>query len=138
MVLCKRLKDGAVVPTRAYENDAGWDLYLPVEAIVLANGRIMVPMGIAVAIPDGHFGKIETRSSLAKQGLQTSGGVIDSGYRGEIAVLIRNTTDQDVVLEKGFRIAQMIIHKILLDPMMEVSELPASERGAGGFGSSGK
>lgn len=138
MLMCKRLKQEATVPTRVHWDDAGWDLYLCGDIAVPAHGMLMVPIGIAMKIPDGHFGKIEARSSLAKRGIETSGGVIDSGYRGEIAVLVRNTTDQEVRLEQGSRVAQMIIHKILLDSMMEVSELPESQRGTGGFGSSGK
>jgi dUTP pyrophosphatase len=135
-----RLRDDAVVPTRAYAGDAGLDL-AACERVELGPGeRAAVPTGIAVAIPDGHAGLVLPRSGLAVKhgiGKVNSPGLIDSGYRGELKVVLLNTDRQETfVVEPGMRIAQLVVVPVVLAEPREVAELPDSERGEQGFGSS--
>jgi dUTP pyrophosphatase len=136
-----RVRDTAVVPVRAYAGDAGMDL-AACERVELAPGaRALVPTGLAVAIPDGYAGYVQPRSGLAaKHGISivNTPGLVDSGYRGELLVNLVNHDDaQPFVVEPGMRIAQLVILKVPPVELVEVDELPASERGADGFGSSG-
>jgi len=137
----KRLRPDAVVPGRAYVGDAGLDL-AACDRVELAPGeRALVGTGLAVAIPEGHAGFVQPRSGLAvKHGITVvnTPGLIDAGYRGELKVALLNTDAHTAfVVEPGMRIAQLVV--LALPPIapVEVDELPASERGAGGFGSSG-
>jgi dUTP pyrophosphatase len=136
----RRLRDDAVVPKRAYAGDAGLDL-ASCEHVVLAPGeRATVGTGLAVAIPDGYAGYVQPRSGLAaRHGITivNAPGLVDSGYRGELRVVLLNTdASEPFVVEPGMRIAQLVILPIPeLDPV-EVDELPDSERGVRGFGSS--
>ncbi len=136
----QRLRDDAVVPTRAYAGDAGLDL-AACERIELGPGeRATVGTGLAVAIPDGHAGFVQPRSGLAlRHGITivNTPGLVDSGYRGELKVILLNTDAREAfVVEPGMRIAQLVVLPVPeLDPV-EVDELPASERGVRGFGSS--
>jgi dUTP diphosphatase len=136
----KKLRDNAVVPVRAYAGDAGLDLS-SCERVELGPGeRALVPTGLAVAIPEGYAGYVQPRSGLAaKHGISmvNTPGLIDSGYRGELLVLLLNTDrSESFVVEPGMRIAQLVVLEIPgVDPI-EVDELPASERGVRGFGSS--
>jgi dUTP pyrophosphatase len=136
----QRLRDDAVVPTRAYAGDAGLDL-AACERIELGPGeRATVGTGLAVAIPDGHAGFVQPRSGLAlRHGITivNTPGLVDSGYRGELKVILLNTDAREpFVVEPGMRIAQLVVLPVPeLDPV-EVDELPASERGVRGFGSS--
>jgi dUTP pyrophosphatase len=137
----KRLHPQAILPSRAYAGDAGLDLHAT-EAVTLAPGaRTSVGTGIAVAIPAGQAGLVLPRSGLAARNgiaLVNAPGLIDAGYRGEIRVLLLNT-DRDAPCEIaiGDRIAQLVLVKLELPATVEVDELPSSERGEGGFGSSG-
>jgi len=136
----QKLRDDAVVPTRAYAGDAGLDL-AACERIELGPGeRATVGTGLAVAIPDGHAGFVQPRSGLAlRHGITivNTPGLVDSGYRGELKVILLNTDAREpFVVEPGMRIAQLVVLPVPeLDPV-EVDELPASERGVRGFGSS--
>jgi dUTP pyrophosphatase len=135
-----RLRDGATLPARAYAGDAGLDL-TTCERVELAPGeRAVVPTGIAVAIPEGYAGFVQPRSGLAaREGITivNAPGLIDSGYRGEIRVVLLNTDGRETfVAEPGERIAQLVVLPVPGFELVEVSELPASERGARGFGSS--
>lgn len=137
----KRLRPDAVVPERAYAGDAGLDL-AACDRVELAPGeRALVGTGLAVAIPEGHAGFVQPRSGLAaKHGITivNTPGLIDAGYRGELKVALLNTDARTAfVVEPGMRIAQLVV--LALPPIapVEVDELPASDRGAGGFGSSG-
>jgi dUTP diphosphatase len=136
----QRLHEGAMLPTRAYEGDAGLDLSA-CERVELGPGeRAVVGTGLTVAIPDGHAGFVQPRSGLAaRHGITilNTPGLVDSGYRGELKVVLLNTdrTEQFVV-EPGMRIAQLVVVPVALPEPREVAELPDSERGEKGFGSS--
>jgi dUTP pyrophosphatase len=136
----KRLREGAVLPARAYDGDAGLDLSAS-ERVELAPGeRAVVGTGLAVAIPEGHAGFVQPRSGLAaKHGIAVvnSPGLVDAGYRGELRVVLLNTDRRETfVVEPGMRIAQLVVVPIAVPELREVDELPESERGERGFGSS--
>jgi dUTP pyrophosphatase len=135
-----RLRDDAVVPARAYAGDAGLDLAACERAELGPGERATVGTGLAVAIPPGYAGFVQPRSGLAaKHGITivNTPGLVDSGYRGELRVVLLNTDDAEpFVVEPGMRIAQLVIVPLPdVDPV-EVEELPESERGVRGFGSS--
>ena len=135
-----RLRPDAVLPTQAYAGDAGFDLSA-CEQVELAPGqRALVATGLAVAIPDGYAGFVQPRSGLAvKHGISivNTPGLIDSGYRGEVKIALLNTDDRETfVVEPGMRIAQLVVVPVPGVALVEVDELPDSERGARGFGSS--
>jgi dUTP diphosphatase len=136
----RRLRDDAVVPERAYAGDAGLDL-ASCERVELRPGeRATVGTGLAIAIPDGYAGFVQPRSGLAaRHGLTivNTPGLVDSGYRGELRVVLLNTDESEAfVVEPGMRIAQLVVLQVPgIDPV-EVDELPESERGVRGFGSS--
>ena len=135
-----RLHEEAVVPERAYTGDAGLDL-AACERVELGPGqRALVGTGLAVAIPQGYAGFVQPRSGLAaRHGLSVvnSPGLVDSGYRGELRVVLLNTdASERFVVEPGMRIAQLVVLPVPELELVEVDELPGSERGARGFGSS--
>jgi dUTP pyrophosphatase len=136
----RRLRPDAALPARAYAGDAGFDL-AACERVELGPGeRAGVPTGLAVAIPEGYAGYVQPRSGLAaRNGLTivNTPGLVDSGYRGELVVILLNT-DREVpfVVEPGMRIAQLVVVPVPEVELVEVDELPASERGVRGFGSS--
>ena len=136
----RRLREDAVVPARAYAGDAGLDL-AACERVELAPGaRALVPTGLAVAIPEGYAGFVQPRSGLAaRHGITivNSPGLVDSGYRGELKVILLNTDPAEpFVVEPGMRIAQLVVLPVPEIELVEVDELPESERGVRGFGSS--
>ncbi len=135
-----RLRPDAVVPARAYAGDAGLDL-ASCELVELAPGeRATVGTGLAVAIPEGHAGFVQPRSGLAMRhgiALVNSPGLIDSGYRGELRIVVLNTDRHEpFTIEPGMRIAQLVVMRLPEFELVEVDELPGSERGVRGFGSS--
>jgi len=136
----RRLRDDAVVPERAYAGDAGLDLAACERVELAPGGRATVGTGIAVAIPDGYAGFIQPRSGLAaKNGITivNAPGLVDSGYRGELKVILLNTDERDAfVVEPGMRIAQLVVVEVPGVTPVEVEELPESERGVRGLGSS--
>ena len=136
----RRLHDDAVVPSRAYEGDAGLDLAACERVEIGPGERAVVSTGLAVAIPDGHAGLVVPRSGLAvRHGISkvNSPGLIDAGYRGELQVVLLNTDRREAfVVEPGMRIAQLVVVPVALLEPREVEQLPGSERGERGFGSS--
>ncbi|MFC1656490.1 dUTP diphosphatase [Patescibacteria group bacterium] len=129
----------AKVPNTAYKGDAGLDLYSLKNTIILGQERAIIETGIAVEIPDGFVGLIWDRSSVpAKFGIKTMGGVIDSGYRGEIRIIMYNTSKEDYKIKKHDKVAQMLIQKVESPKIVEVDKLSWSERDKKTFGSSGK
>ena len=139
-VAFRRLRDDAVVPVRAYDGDAGLDLASCERVVLPAGGRMTVGTGLAVAIPEGYAGFVQPRSGLAaRHGITiiNTPGLVDSGYRGEVRVVLLNTdTRETFVVEPGMRIAQLVVVPVASVEPVEVDELPESERGVRGFGSS--
>lgn len=143
-IAIKKLNEDNQLPTRAHDSDAGYDLYSS-EAVTLAPmERRAVKTGVSIALPElisdcEVYGRVAPRSGLAvNKGLDVLAGVIDASYRGEIAVVLINLSSEEVSLDKGAKIAQLIIERYHAVEWEEVSELPPSERGEGGFGSSGE
>lgn len=137
----RRLDPAAQLPTRAYQDDAGLDLRA-LEEIELGPGeRASVPTGIAIEIPPGYAGLVLPRSGLAARhgiALVNAPGLIDAGYRGELRVLLLNTDQRaSFAIAPGDRIAQLVLVRVEMPEVIEADELAFSERGAGGFGSSG-
>ena len=137
----QRLDPRATLPTRAHAGDAGFDLYA-MEAVTLEPGeRALVRTGVAIALPEGHAGLVLPRSGLAARhgiALVNAPGLIDEGYRGEVKVLLLNTDRREAfAMAPGDRIAQLVLVAVPAAEAVEVAELGATERGNGGFGSSG-
>ena len=134
----KRLGD-TKIPTYHYEGDAGLDLYSAQEVTVLPGKKVGVKTGVALAIPEGYVGLIWDKSGISmKHGLKTLGGVVDSGYRGEIIVGMVNLSEEAYTFAQGDKVAQMIIQRKESVSIEEVLELDDTHRGEKGFGSSGK
>jgi len=134
----KKLKGNAKLPERKTEGAAGLDLY-SAEDVEINPGEIkIIGTGIAVEIPKGYFGLIKDRSGFASKGLHTLAGVIDEDYRGEIKIVLVNLGKEKIKIEKGTRIAQLIIIPYLKVTVKEVEELSETERGNKGFGSTGE
>jgi dUTP pyrophosphatase len=140
-VLIKRLEPDLPLPARAHHGDAGFDLRAARDVDLAPGERAVVPTGIAIALPDGYAAFVHPRSGLAARHgvtLVNAPGTIDAGYRGEIAVTMINTDHAAPVrFRRGDRIAQLIIQRVERAVFWEVSTLPGSARGEGGFGSTG-
>lgn len=138
----RRLDTAAVLPTRAHEGDAGLDLYACEEATVAPGARVSVGTGIALEVPSGHAALVLPRSGLAARhgiALVNAPGLIDSGYRGEVRILLLNTdATEPFAIAPGDRIAQLLLVPFIDAEPVEVAELAASQRAEGGFGSSGR
>ena len=139
-VAFKRLVDEAVLPAYAHPGDAGMDLCSVQSLVIPPGGRALVPTGLAMALPSGYEAQVRPRSGLAlKRGVTVlnTPGTIDEGYRGEVGVVLANFGDTDFVVEKGDRIAQMVIAPVTRAEIVEVSQVDETDRGTGGFGSTG-
>ncbi|CAL8977074.1 Deoxyuridine 5'-triphosphate nucleotidohydrolase [Cellulomonas sp. T2.31MG-18] len=140
-VLLLRLDPELPVPSYAHPGDAGADLVSRIDVTVPAQGRVTVPTGVAIALPDGYAAFVHPRSGLAsRHGLTivNAPGTVDAGYRGEISVTLLNTdTEHELVLHRGDRIAQLVVQRVERARFVEAERLPGSHRGDGGFGSSG-
>lgn len=139
----KRLNEDAKIPTRESSEAAGYDLYACINSplTIPSHSTVKIGTGLAIEIPNGYFGAIFARSGLAtKQGLRPANcvGVCDSDYRGEYIVALHNDTDEAKLITPGERIAQLIIMPYLAVKFNEVNELSDTDRGEGGFGSTGK
>ena len=136
----QRLKQNATIPTKANLTDAGFDLYVCTEKEIILNPKEskLIPTGIAMALPRNHAGLIWDRSSMGVKGIHRFAGVVDSGYRGEIKVCLYNSNDRPYTINSGDRIAQILIQKVDNFYLREVVDLNDTDRGSGGFGSSGK
>ena len=137
----RRLREGAVLPERAYAGDAGMDLVACEQVVIEPGGRAVVGTGIAMAVPEGHAGLVVPRSGLAARhgiGIVNAPGLVDSGYRGEVRVVLVNTDRaESFAVEPGMRIAQLVLVPVVAAEPVEVDALPETERGMAGFGSSG-
>ncbi|MFA6183631.1 MAG: dUTP diphosphatase [Parcubacteria group bacterium] len=134
----KKINPEAKTPIYALKNDAGMELY-SVQDLIVEPGKIIVcETGIAMAIPVGYVGLIWDKSGVAfKGGIKTMGGVIDSSYRGEIKIILTNLSDKNYIINKGDKIAQILIQKVESPDIKEIEVLNDTERGEGGFGSTG-
>ncbi len=137
-VKIKKIVSDARIPRYAHSGDAGMDFY-SVEDFVLQPGeRRVCKTGIAIQIPNGFVGLIWDKSGIAaKSGIKTMGGVIDSSYRGEVGIILKNLSDEKYEVKKGEKVAQMLIQKVECPTIEEVDKLDDTDRGEGGFGSSG-
>lgn len=133
-----KLDKNAFMPTRAHETDAGLDLYSPIDVVVPSFGSYTIDTGVHIELPKHTVGFIKSKSGLnVKHGI-TSEGVIDEGYTGSIAVKLYNHSRADYFVHKGDKISQLVVIPILTPQLEEVDELESTERGDGGFGSTGK
>lgn len=138
-VLAKRLHPDARLPVYGRPGDAGLDLSSVEDLTIMAGERAIVPTGIALAIPPGTVGLVWDRSGMAaKHGMKTMAGVLDHTYRGELKIVLLNTSGAPYEIKKGDRIAQLLIQPIVAAGVEEVAELDETHRGDGGFGSSGR
>jgi len=134
----KRLNNDAKLPTHGHKGDAGMDFYCDHNVTFLPGKQAQVHTGITIEIPEGYVGLIWDKSSISfNLGLKVMGGVIDASYRGEIIMSMLNTTDKEVMLEKGHKIAQMLIQKFEHCDIVETDELSDTVRGHGREGSTG-
>ena len=137
-----RVADGARPPARAHDDDAGYDLHAAEGASIAPGGRASVGTGVAVEIPPGYAGLVVPRSGLAARhgiGVVNAPGLIDSGYRGEVRVLLLNTDrERAFEVEPGDRIAQLVVVQVASPELVEAASLERTGRGAGGFGSTGR
>lgn len=140
-VLVHRLDPGLPLPAYEHPGDAGLDLRAREDCVIEPGARALVPTGIAIALPDGYAAFVHPRSGLALRhgvGVVNGPGTIDAGYRGEISViLINHDPTTAVTLARGDRIAQLVVQEVARAVLVEVSDLPGSHRGGGGFGSTG-
>ena len=139
MINIKKLDEKAIIPTRSHINDAGADLYSIEDIIIPPSSRATIKTGISIEIPTGFYGRVAPRSGLAaKYGIDILAGVVDSTYRGEILVIMLNTdTSNSFKVSCGDRIAQLIVQHHQNYYFIESEELSSTNRGSGGFGSSG-
>lgn len=126
-----------IMPTRSHEHDAGLDMYTPERIKIGPHDTWIVDTGVHVAIPTGCYGRLTSRSSVFKQGI-TIEGTIDSGYTGSVKIVLWNISDNIVEFQAGDRIAQLIVEPCILCPLTMVESMQDTERGSGGFGSTGK
>ncbi|PKA61940.1 Deoxyuridine 5'-triphosphate nucleotidohydrolase [Apostasia shenzhenica] len=134
----KKLSPNAILPSRASPLSAGYDLSSATAAKVPARGKALIPTDLSIAIPEGAYARIAPRSGLAwKHSIDVGAGVIDADYRGPVGVVLFNHSDVDFEVNSGDRIAQLILEKIMTLPVIEEEELDITERGSGGFGSTG-
>ena len=140
-ILIKRLDEDVPVPSYAHPGDAGADLTSTVDVVLAPGERAMVPTGISLAVPDGYVALVHPRSGLAARcgvSIVNAPGTVDAGYRGEVKVMLINLDPAEPVkLQRGDRIAQLVIQQVERASFVEVDRLPGSTRGAGGYGSTG-
>jgi dUTP pyrophosphatase len=135
----------AMIPFKAHESDAGFDLFacpeevgLGQEVVIQSGSRFLISTGIRVAVPSGYYGRVAARSGLSVKGVDVGAGVVDSGYRGVLKVLLINNTGHNLLVKHGDKIAQLVLEKISPISKAELVEsLDETDRGDGGFGSTG-
>jgi dUTP pyrophosphatase len=135
----KKLHPEAKLPTYGHPTDAGMDLYTLEEIIIKPREKVIIPTGLAIDLPVGYAALFWDKSSIASQkGLKSLGGVIDSGYTGEMKIILINLSEREVILEKGSKFIQLLIQKVEHCDIELVDEVSDGIRGSGGFGSTGK
>jgi len=134
----KKIQKDVKLPRYGHKGDAGLDLFSSVD-FVLAEGQVeAIPTGINIAVPEGYVGLIWDKSGVSLRGVHRLAGVIDSGYRGEVKVVMVNLSHKPFVIDRGTKIAQMLVQPITKVDVVEVNDLDETSRGEGGFGSTGK
>jgi dUTP pyrophosphatase len=134
----RKIQEDAKVPHYSHKGDAGLDLFSSIDS-VLNKGEVKpVPTGIQMAIPEGHVGLVWDKSGISLKGVHRLAGVIDSGYRGEVRVVMVNFGEETFVIKKGMKIAQLLIQPVMDVEVVEADELEETSRGENGFGSTGK
>ena len=138
-LLVKRLSSNATLPTRGSEEAAGYDLYSAEDYIMLPRSKALIKTDLQIAVPYGCYGRIAPRSGFAwKKHTDIGAGVVDSDYRGNVCILVYNLSDNNVTINQGDRIAQLVLEKICFADVVEVEDnIGESKRGEGGFGSTG-
>ena len=137
----KRIHPDAVLPSYAHPGDAGMDVRSVEDLVIPAGGRVLVHTGLVAVIPDGYELQVRSRSGLAlKSGVAVlnSPGTVDAGYRGEIGVILANFGDGEFAVKKGDRVAQLVAAPVTVAEIFETDSVDATDRGAGGFGSTGR
>jgi len=137
-ILVSKMFDGAQMPTKGNRSDAGYDMYSTEKVAIPAGATALISTGISMEIPEGYVGLIWDRSSMGVNGIHRHAGVIDSGYRGHIKVCLHNTTKDVYHVESGDRIAQILIQECPHFELCSANSLGETERGASGFGSTGR
>ena len=130
--------EDAQAPTRGSDEAAGYDLYSYESETVVPKQIKLIDIGISIRVPEGTYGRIAPRSSVSKKGILINAGVIDRDYRGPVKVMVHNLSNDNYVINKNDRIAQLILEQIKTPPVELVEELDDTVRGEGGFGSTGK
>jgi len=133
----KLVNESAIIPQKADNGCAGYDVYSTIETVINPGSRMLVPVGISTEIPRHYYLRIAPRSGMSVKGIDIGAGVIDSSYRGEIKVLVVNNSETEFVISKGYKIAQMVMERCANPEITLVDNLSETERGYGGFGSSG-
>ncbi|KAH7425420.1 hypothetical protein KP509_11G053200 [Ceratopteris richardii] len=137
-LLIKKLSPNAITPTRGSALAAGYDVSSAYDDVVPARGKALIKTDLSIAIPEGTYARLAPRSGLAwKHSIDVGAGVIDADYRGPVCVVLFNLSDQDYQIKAGDRVAQLILERIVTPEVLEVDDLEATLRGAGGFGSTG-
>lgn len=134
----QRIHEDAKLPVYQHKGDAGLDIFSSIDCVLKAGEVKPVPTGIKVAVPEGHVGLVWDKSGVSLKGVHRLAGVIDSGYRGEVRVVMVNLGDEPFVVEKGMKIAQLLIQPVSEVKVAEAEELEGTSRGEEGFGSTGK
>ncbi|XP_027042942.1 probable deoxyuridine 5'-triphosphate nucleotidohydrolase [Pocillopora damicornis] len=139
VLLLKKISDRATTPSRGSDLAAGYDLYSAENVVIPKQGKALVKTDIAIALPEGCYGRVAPRSSLSwKHHIDVGAGVVDRDYRGNVGVVLFNLSQMDYEVQQGDRIAQLIIERISNPPLVEVKELDNTARGTAGYGSTGK
>ncbi|HUT86251.1 MAG TPA: dUTP diphosphatase [Elusimicrobiales bacterium] len=136
-ILVKKLNEDAKLPNRAHENDSGADLFTLCDITIMPHMSTKIPTGICIALPEKTSGLVWGKSSLESKGLKVVAGLIDAGYRGEVLVCMFNLTNEPIKLTKGQKIAQLLVMPTYYPKFKTSDTLPDSNRGEGGFGSTG-
>jgi dUTP pyrophosphatase len=134
----KRINSEAKLPLYQHSGDAGLDLFSAVDAVIAAGEVKAIPTGIKMSIPEGYVGLIWDKSGLSLRGAHRLAGVVDAGYRGEVRVVMANLSREPFAIQKGMKIAQMLIQPVVTVEIVEADELDDTSRGEGGFGSTGR
>lgn len=133
-----KLDPGAFPPTRAHDTDAGLDLYSPIDTVVPPGGYVSINIGVHVALPDGTAGKLCSKSGLNVKHNITSTGLIDVGYNGSIVVKLYNHGQERYIIHRGDKVSQLVVFPVLFPAIELADDLPETERGQNGFGSTGR